>query len=58
MGIGKSLQALGRFPFLAYFSNPTLMVVVVNIIDGAPSDPDDPVKTTLLVVPSHLCKHW
>ncbi|KAL2853539.1 P-loop containing nucleoside triphosphate hydrolase protein [Aspergillus pseudodeflectus] len=32
--------------------------VMVNIIDGAPSDPDDPVKTTLLVVPSHLCKHW
>ncbi|KAL3492758.1 hypothetical protein BJX62DRAFT_235916 [Aspergillus germanicus] len=32
--------------------------VMVNIIDGAPSDPDDPVKTTLLVVPSHLTKHW
>ncbi|KAJ0413382.1 SNF2 family N-terminal domain-containing protein [Aspergillus carlsbadensis] len=31
---------------------------LVNIIDGAPSDPDDPVKTTLLVVPSHLTKHW
>ncbi|KAL3452103.1 SNF2 family N-terminal domain-containing protein [Aspergillus insuetus] len=32
--------------------------VMVNIIDGAPSDPEDPVKTTLLVVPSHLTKHW
>jgi hypothetical protein len=34
------------------------MVVAVNIVDGAPLDPDDPVKTTLLVVPSYLTKHW
>ncbi|KAL2861244.1 putative SNF2 family helicase [Aspergillus lucknowensis] len=31
---------------------------LVNIIDGLPSDPDDPVRTTLLIVPSHLVKHW
>ncbi|KAL3457205.1 SNF2 family N-terminal domain-containing protein [Aspergillus heterothallicus] len=31
---------------------------LVNILDGVPLDPDDPVKTTLLVVPSHLTKHW
>ncbi|KAL4967891.1 SNF2 family N-terminal domain-containing protein [Aspergillus stella-maris] len=31
---------------------------LVNIMDGAPSDPDDPVRTTLLIVPSHLIQHW
>ncbi|KAL4802655.1 SNF2 family N-terminal domain-containing protein [Aspergillus unguis] len=31
---------------------------LVNILDGRPSDPEDPVKTTLLVVPSHLVQHW
>ncbi|KAL3475135.1 SNF2 family N-terminal domain-containing protein [Aspergillus californicus] len=31
---------------------------LVNIMDGFPSDPDDPVKTTLIVAPSHLTQHW
>ncbi|PYH38842.1 putative SNF2 family helicase [Aspergillus neoniger CBS 115656] len=31
---------------------------LANIIDGKPSDPDDPIKTTLIIVPSHLVTHW
>ncbi|KAI2821603.1 hypothetical protein CBS63078_4882 [Aspergillus niger] len=31
---------------------------LANIIDGKPSDPEDPNKTTLIVVPSHLVTHW
>ncbi|OJJ37130.1 hypothetical protein ASPWEDRAFT_182027 [Aspergillus wentii DTO 134E9] len=31
---------------------------LANVVDGKPSDPDDPVKTTLIVVPSHLVSHW
>ncbi|OJJ77117.1 hypothetical protein ASPBRDRAFT_112628 [Aspergillus brasiliensis CBS 101740] len=31
---------------------------LANIIDGKPSDPDDPDKTTLIIVPSHLVTHW
>ncbi|KAL5338555.1 SNF2 family N-terminal domain-containing protein [Aspergillus crustosus] len=31
---------------------------LVNIVDGSPADPSDPIRTTLLVVPSHLVKHW
>ncbi|KAI9375763.1 SNF2 family N-terminal domain-containing protein [Aspergillus egyptiacus] len=31
---------------------------IVNIVDGLPADPNDPIKTTLIVVPSHLVKHW
>ncbi|KAF9894723.1 hypothetical protein FE257_006613 [Aspergillus nanangensis] len=31
---------------------------LANIIDGMPSDAEDPVKTTLIVVPSHLITHW
>ncbi|RAH43967.1 putative SNF2 family helicase [Aspergillus brunneoviolaceus CBS 621.78] len=31
---------------------------LANIVDGRPSDPDDPIKTTLIVVPSHLVSHW
>ncbi|KAL2820462.1 SNF2 family N-terminal domain-containing protein [Aspergillus cavernicola] len=31
---------------------------LVNIVDGFPADPHDPVKTTLIVAPSHLVKHW
>ncbi|RDW70861.1 putative SNF2 family helicase [Aspergillus mulundensis] len=34
------------------------IAALANIIDGPPSDPDDPVRTTLLVVPSVLTKHW
>ncbi|GFF45695.1 DNA repair protein RAD5 [Aspergillus udagawae] len=31
---------------------------LANIVDGRCIDPDDPVKTTLIVVPPHLVKHW
>ncbi|OJZ84527.1 hypothetical protein ASPFODRAFT_720787 [Aspergillus luchuensis CBS 106.47] len=31
---------------------------LANIVDGKPSDPEDPEKTTLIVVPSHLVTHW
>ncbi|PYI36731.1 hypothetical protein BP00DRAFT_385567 [Aspergillus indologenus CBS 114.80] len=31
---------------------------LANIVDGRPSDPEDPIKTTLIVVPSHLVSHW
>ncbi|KAE8147933.1 SNF2 family N-terminal domain-containing protein [Aspergillus avenaceus] len=31
---------------------------LANIVDGKPTDPDDPAKTTLIVVPSHLITHW
>ncbi|KAL4784180.1 SNF2 family N-terminal domain-containing protein [Aspergillus varians] len=31
---------------------------LVNIIDGLPLNPEDQSQTTLLVVPSHLTKHW
>ncbi|RAK99458.1 putative SNF2 family helicase [Aspergillus ibericus CBS 121593] len=31
---------------------------LANIVDGKPSDPDDPVRTTLIVVPSQLVSHW
>ncbi|KAL4931713.1 uncharacterized protein BDV17DRAFT_288773 [Aspergillus undulatus] len=31
---------------------------LVNIVDGHPLDPGDPIRTTLLIVPSHLTKHW
>ncbi|OJJ50829.1 hypothetical protein ASPZODRAFT_21345 [Penicilliopsis zonata CBS 506.65] len=32
--------------------------VLVNVIDGKPTDDSDPLKTTLIVVPSHLITHW
>ncbi|GLA58369.1 hypothetical protein AtubIFM54640_007515 [Aspergillus tubingensis] len=31
---------------------------LANIVDGKPFDPEDPEKTTLIVVPSHLVTHW
>ncbi|PWY79259.1 hypothetical protein BO70DRAFT_338462 [Aspergillus heteromorphus CBS 117.55] len=31
---------------------------LANILDGKPTEPEDPVKTTLIVVPSHLVTHW
>jgi hypothetical protein len=31
---------------------------LANIVDGRCVDPDDPVKTTLIVVPPHLVRHW
>ncbi|PYH49650.1 putative SNF2 family helicase [Aspergillus saccharolyticus JOP 1030-1] len=31
---------------------------LANIVDGRPSDPEDPVRTTLIVVPSQLVSHW
>ncbi|PYI15018.1 hypothetical protein BO99DRAFT_393537 [Aspergillus violaceofuscus CBS 115571] len=31
---------------------------LANIVDGRPSDPEDPIRTTLIVVPSHLVSHW
>ncbi|PYH77327.1 hypothetical protein BO82DRAFT_423791 [Aspergillus uvarum CBS 121591] len=31
---------------------------LANMVDGRPSDPEDPIKTTLIVVPSHLVSHW
>ncbi|PYI08997.1 SNF2 family helicase [Aspergillus sclerotiicarbonarius CBS 121057] len=31
---------------------------LANIVDGKPSDPEDPVRTTLIVVPSQLVSHW
>ncbi|KAE8376890.1 SNF2 family N-terminal domain-containing protein [Aspergillus bertholletiae] len=31
---------------------------LANIVDGRPPDPTDPVKTTLIVVPSQLVSHW
>ncbi|EAW12934.1 putative SNF2 family helicase [Aspergillus clavatus NRRL 1] len=31
---------------------------LANIVDGRCVDPDDPVKATLIVVPSHLVGHW
>ncbi|KAL4907564.1 SNF2 family N-terminal domain-containing protein [Aspergillus multicolor] len=34
------------------------IAALANILDGPPSDPYDPVRTTLLVVPSVLTKHW
>ncbi|GKZ87241.1 hypothetical protein AnigIFM59636_000370 [Aspergillus niger] len=30
----------------------------IQALDGKPSDPEDPNKTTLIVVPSHLVTHW
>ncbi|KAL4889395.1 SNF2 family N-terminal domain-containing protein [Aspergillus ambiguus] len=31
---------------------------LANIVDGRPDDDHDPVKTTLIIVPSHLVTHW
>ncbi|KAE8354396.1 SNF2 family N-terminal domain-containing protein [Aspergillus coremiiformis] len=31
---------------------------LANIVDGRLTDPDDPVRTTLIVVPSQLVSHW
>ncbi|KAE8143056.1 SNF2 family N-terminal domain-containing protein [Aspergillus pseudotamarii] len=31
---------------------------LANIVDGRPPDPTDPVRTTLIVVPSQLVSHW
>ncbi|KAL2003529.1 hypothetical protein VTN02DRAFT_3514 [Thermoascus thermophilus] len=31
---------------------------LANILDGAPTDENDPERTTLIVVPSHLVNHW
>ncbi|GAQ09582.1 hypothetical protein ALT_6903 [Aspergillus lentulus] len=31
---------------------------LANIVDGRCVDPNDPVKTTLIVVPPHLVRHW
>lgn len=31
---------------------------LANIVDGKPFDPEDPEKSTLIVVPSHLVTHW
>ncbi|GES64754.1 SNF2 family helicase [Aspergillus terreus] len=31
---------------------------LANIVDGRQTDENDPVKTTLIVVPSHLVTHW
>ncbi|RJE26303.1 SNF2 family domain protein [Aspergillus sclerotialis] len=42
MGFGKTIQVLD----------------VANIVDGRPLDPEDPVKTTLIVVLAHLVNHW
>ncbi|KAJ9313734.1 hypothetical protein DTO271D3_6038 [Paecilomyces variotii] len=29
-----------------------------NMVDGVPTDRDDPARTTLIVVPAHLVSHW
>ncbi|PLN85974.1 P-loop containing nucleoside triphosphate hydrolase protein [Aspergillus taichungensis] len=31
---------------------------LANIVDGQPCEPNDPLRTTLIVVPSHLMQHW
>ncbi|KAK1140042.1 hypothetical protein N8T08_010951 [Aspergillus melleus] len=31
---------------------------IANVVDGRPADEDDPLKTTLIVVPAHLVEHW
>ncbi|PWY94320.1 SNF2 family helicase [Aspergillus sclerotioniger CBS 115572] len=31
---------------------------LANIVDGKPPDPEDPVRTTLIIVPSQLVTHW
>lgn len=33
-------------------------MTTANVVEGKPAEEDDSVKTTLIVVPSHLVKHW
>ncbi|KAJ9398447.1 hypothetical protein DTO282F9_4538 [Paecilomyces variotii] len=32
--------------------------MLANMVDGVPTDRDDPARTTLIVVPAHLVSHW
>ncbi|KAJ9300587.1 hypothetical protein DTO271G3_1751 [Paecilomyces variotii] len=32
--------------------------MLANMVDGVPTDKDDPARTTLIVVPAHLVSHW
>lgn len=59
MGYGKTIQALGKEQ--AFEDSVRVNVdscALANIVDGRCLDPDDPVKTTLVVVPPHLVVHW
>ncbi|PYH97546.1 hypothetical protein BO71DRAFT_447895 [Aspergillus ellipticus CBS 707.79] len=48
----------GLFCDIMGFGKTITSLVLANILDGKPFDPDDPVKTTLIVVPSQLVTHW
>lgn len=58
MGFGKTAQALGKQSAPPSTISYSFNMRTANIVDGKPEDPEDPVKTTLIVVPSHLVNHW
>ncbi|RAH69183.1 putative SNF2 family helicase [Aspergillus aculeatinus CBS 121060] len=53
----SSVQPLGGF-LCDFMGFGKTIQALANIVDGRPTDPNDPIYTTLIIVPSPLVTHW